>query len=39
MLNYIGEDNIVVTELDCLGRNNDDLTKILNLPSMSGIQD
>ncbi|MFY8331977.1 recombinase family protein [Vagococcus carniphilus] len=53
MLDYIREgDIVVVTELDCLGRNNQDLTEImneiqqkgatlevLNLPSMSGIED
>lgn len=53
MLDYIREgDIVVVTELDRLGRNNQDLTKImneiqqkgatlevLNLPSMSGIED
>ncbi|MBP1044417.1 recombinase family protein [Vagococcus sp. BWB3-3] len=53
MLNYIREsDIIVVTELDRLGRNNKEVTyimnqiqeknatlEILNLPSLSGIQD
>ena len=53
MLDYIREgDIVVVTELDRLGRNNQDLTEImnviqqkgatlevLNLPSMSGIED
>lgn len=53
MLNYIREsDIIVVTELDRLGRNNKEITyimnqiqeknatlEILNLPSLSGIQD
>lgn len=30
MLNYICDDDIVVvTELDCLGKNNQDLTKIM----------
>ena len=53
MLDYIREgDIVVVAELDRLGRNNKDLTEImntiqqkgatlevLNLPSMSGIED
>lgn len=53
MLEYIREgDIVVVTELDRLGRNNKDLTdimnqiqqkgatlEVLNLPSMSGIED
>ena len=53
MLNYIREgDIVVVAELDRLGRNNKDLTdimntiqqkgatlEVLNLPSMSGIED
>ncbi|MDT2597472.1 recombinase family protein [Enterococcus dongliensis] len=53
MLNYIREDDIiVVSELDRLGRNNKEITsimnqiqdkgatiEILNLPSLSGIQD
>ncbi|WP_270643444.1 recombinase family protein, partial [Ligilactobacillus salivarius] len=39
MLAYIREGDIVlVTELDRLGRSNQDLTKI-NLPSMTGIAD
>ena len=53
MLEYIREgDIVIVTELDRLGRNNKDLTdimnqiqqkgatlEVLNLPSMSGIED
>lgn len=53
MLNYIRKDDVVVvTELDRLGRNNKEITEIinkinekgatleiLNLPSLSGIQD